>query len=393
MLSLMVLKYTGSLLAAFYGVYATLTDFRKDKDGRRILTSKGYIGISVLMLSSLLALTASGLKDHIDSKQAIKDRDEKIEAARLEATRREQAMEREIEVRTKVDEQLKRSEKISVDLTDALRTASAQLALSKRTSAKLEDASQIINRQWNASTSLDSIRVVCYFNSPVDYRRFTEQGSLDLEITLTRPVGGDLKITAHSRRPTPANEQELDADIAWGKHWKTLRMTVPPGTLLNAETADEIGRSPNPLDTDWDVPGLMIEEFRGFVSVGVSEVGDSTFYSGYRLSGTPLRATLQINISASKLSQRLASRITDDIESGYLPFHIVNDLRDFKIDLRLRGSLSKYVDRAALYLNDQFRIDLPVAVDKNGVTGGGVKDILANVKLQKYCPTYSTSCG
>jgi hypothetical protein len=42
---LIILKYTGGILTAFDGGYATRTEFRTEEGGRKFLTKKGYIGI------------------------------------------------------------------------------------------------------------------------------------------------------------------------------------------------------------------------------------------------------------------------------------------------------------------------------------------------------------
>ena len=37
-----LVKYIASLVTAFYGVYATVTDFKVQKNGRSLLSIKGY---------------------------------------------------------------------------------------------------------------------------------------------------------------------------------------------------------------------------------------------------------------------------------------------------------------------------------------------------------------
>src|SRR5437879_3634749 len=85
---LIVLKYTGGFFAAFYGVYATLTDFRVKRNGKRVLSSKGYFGIGLLTLSAILGLSSDGLKD-------LKEKLERDEAAKVERISREQAQARD----------------------------------------------------------------------------------------------------------------------------------------------------------------------------------------------------------------------------------------------------------------------------------------------------------
>jgi len=61
--TLYVLKYTGSVFAALYGLYATITDFHIDKDGKKALSRKGYFGIGLLLVASVLSLSSDVFKD------------------------------------------------------------------------------------------------------------------------------------------------------------------------------------------------------------------------------------------------------------------------------------------------------------------------------------------
>src|ERR1700682_4992218 len=67
---LIVLKYAGSIIAAAYGVYATLSDFKHERDGKKVLSPKGYVGIALLLTSSIFALSTAGLKDYKDAQDA-----------------------------------------------------------------------------------------------------------------------------------------------------------------------------------------------------------------------------------------------------------------------------------------------------------------------------------
>jgi len=60
---LMLLKYTGSILAGAYGVYATVTDFKEEKNGKKVLSKKGRWGIALLLFSILLNLSSDAYKD------------------------------------------------------------------------------------------------------------------------------------------------------------------------------------------------------------------------------------------------------------------------------------------------------------------------------------------
>jgi hypothetical protein len=66
-----ILKYTGSLIAGAYGVYATLTDFKDEKNGKKVLSRKGYFGMGLLISSLVLNLSTDAFKDYREHKQEI----------------------------------------------------------------------------------------------------------------------------------------------------------------------------------------------------------------------------------------------------------------------------------------------------------------------------------
>jgi hypothetical protein len=76
--TLTILKYSGSALAALYGVYATLVEFKKEKEGRKVLTRSGFIGIAFLIVVSGVGLLSDRFKD-------IKDRAENANTAANQA--------------------------------------------------------------------------------------------------------------------------------------------------------------------------------------------------------------------------------------------------------------------------------------------------------------------
>ncbi len=80
--TLLILKYAGTTFAAAYGVYATLTDFKEDKNGKKALTRKGRWGIALLLGSILVNISSDGFKDLKDrsEREFQKKRDEKAVA-------------------------------------------------------------------------------------------------------------------------------------------------------------------------------------------------------------------------------------------------------------------------------------------------------------------------
>ena len=127
---LIVLKYTGSFFAACYGVYATLTDFRPEKDGKKRLSRKGYFGIGLLVLSSVLALSADGLNDY-------KENQEKQAAGESERRSREAARVRDERITARLTEQLTRLEGLSSSFTVASEKLDANSITTNKISSNL----------------------------------------------------------------------------------------------------------------------------------------------------------------------------------------------------------------------------------------------------------------
>jgi hypothetical protein len=71
-----VLKYGGAIVAMVYGLYATLADFKDERNGKKVLTTKGYFGIALLVFSSVLSFCSDIAKDAHDQKDADADKRE-----------------------------------------------------------------------------------------------------------------------------------------------------------------------------------------------------------------------------------------------------------------------------------------------------------------------------
>jgi len=152
-----ILKYAGSILSGFYGIYATLTNFRADKDGKRVLTMKGYVGIALLFLSTMLSLSTNAIKD-------IQDYKDKIRAAVVEKLKADEARAREHEVMERLNRQLKLSEETSSGLTK-------QLGISTGISDNLDQAATSIEQNAHATRNLLSATDILMH--PIKDVRFT----------------------------------------------------------------------------------------------------------------------------------------------------------------------------------------------------------------------------
>src|SRR5580658_7665304 len=78
---LLVLKYAGSTVAGAYGVYATVTNFKEQKNGKQVLSQKGYWGIALLLVSILINTTSDGFKDIRERREANVQQRQRVEAA------------------------------------------------------------------------------------------------------------------------------------------------------------------------------------------------------------------------------------------------------------------------------------------------------------------------
>lgn len=128
-----VVKYTASLAAIGYGVYATLNDFHEDRGGRKVLSRAGYFGIGFLLLSGLLGICSDLFKDS-----------QARAAAKIEVAKREQLLNGETQISSKLEHQLEVSGNISsqvdsslAELQDQIHETKAVLLTARRASMPL----------------------------------------------------------------------------------------------------------------------------------------------------------------------------------------------------------------------------------------------------------------
>ncbi len=69
------LKVAAATFSAFYGFYATVTDFRVEKDGKKALSRKGYMGLSLLVLATVISISSDRFKENLDKDAAKKTQD------------------------------------------------------------------------------------------------------------------------------------------------------------------------------------------------------------------------------------------------------------------------------------------------------------------------------
>lgn len=128
-----ILKYVASIITAVYGFYATLTDFHEEREGRdgkkiKVLSKKGYRGLALLAVSSVLALSTDFAKDY----REVKD---KLETDKRDAQSRKQ-------VSDQLSVQLNTTQEITKSLDDQgnkLRDTLSNLERNSRTTRRILD--------------------------------------------------------------------------------------------------------------------------------------------------------------------------------------------------------------------------------------------------------------
>jgi hypothetical protein len=85
--ALLALKYAGSTVAAAYGVYATVTDFKEDKNGKKTLSKKGRWGIALLLVSILINVSSDAFKDLRDHQKESDEKKRLAKAAEIESAK------------------------------------------------------------------------------------------------------------------------------------------------------------------------------------------------------------------------------------------------------------------------------------------------------------------
>ena len=119
----LILKYLAAVVTGAYGVYATVTDFYDERNGKRTLTKKGYIGICLLTLS----VSAGLLADIVgDTRQRIAEK----KAEKVARESREQQLKRQEHLLVILNEQIDNTRTISKNLKNTTQRVEATVATS-----------------------------------------------------------------------------------------------------------------------------------------------------------------------------------------------------------------------------------------------------------------------
>ena len=149
---LLIVKYTAAVLTGAYGVYATLTDFKEDKNGKKTLSQKGRIGILLLIIATVLSLLSDSLKDYRDDVQRRKD-----------DARRDEMILAQQDANNKLSQELKQTKEINAELDaaahDIQQTSNAVKQNSTTTKRVLQEAMGLadpfITERFEASLLFD----------------------------------------------------------------------------------------------------------------------------------------------------------------------------------------------------------------------------------------------
>jgi hypothetical protein len=144
----LVSNVTGAVFAGLYGLYATVTDFHKTEHGKKVLSRKGKVGLSLLLLATVLNVTSGAFKqraDLISSHEESKKRD--AETARIQS------------INNQLGTELAASATMSSSLKDALRT----LSQTDETTAQNLKATERLLDPIHDSTIAEA-----YFRIPID---------------------------------------------------------------------------------------------------------------------------------------------------------------------------------------------------------------------------------
>lgn len=134
--TLSVIKYSSSILAALYGVYATVTDFHEKRGGKRRLSRKGFAGIALLIVASTATLTSDYFKDQNDKQKAAEELED-----------RKQLLKGEQETSASLKESLTKLGTVATGITktqkDLKGTSDVLKETSKNTLAAFDEAKRI----------------------------------------------------------------------------------------------------------------------------------------------------------------------------------------------------------------------------------------------------------
>jgi hypothetical protein len=133
----LAIKYTAPVITALYGFFATVTDFRVEKDGKKVLSRKAYWGMALLVVSTALGMGSD----------AHKDREERVQA--LEIVQKEDILGAQLQSATTT------SEKMSKTLGDTEKTLDKNVNTTASVLRETRRAIDPIEHSWWVIATID----------------------------------------------------------------------------------------------------------------------------------------------------------------------------------------------------------------------------------------------
>lgn len=352
-----LLKLIAAAFAAVYGFYATVTDFRVERNGQKVLSTKGYIGLALLVLSTAVSLSYDVSREKREDKAA---------------TTAQQTL----------DELSKRAANAGKDLEATSKELREQLAQSRGISQKLDAAGRSIEKNVASSATILSetrraldpveghMRMVTYLS--IDPQQPLVQRYLQrLENRAAKGAQGSLETYAKGADFPSAGipgEEKL-ADLADIKEILTFRRPGDrqPGLTLTADCATgSDGTDYVTMEYKWWVAmgGLKrssltltcatyshedltnrIRSYRDFEGAEVNvEIRGATDYKDHPYDeGLPIKFGIDSILIQSPTSRNCGIRGLQE----YMPFHQPGDFLNPYASVSFRTSLRHncwYVD-------------------------------------------------
>lgn len=163
---LLFIKYTAEGITALYALYATLTDFHEIRNGNRVLSWRGYLGIAFLVFASLLTILNEKQRDSIND---AKDRE--TSQRQQEQLKNELAMSNSLEGQRKSLADQQRN--LTTALGEVRKNVSATSAVLKESRRMSNPLEAIVNIDVNVALPIES-------NALRPYLERLKAGGLDI---------------------------------------------------------------------------------------------------------------------------------------------------------------------------------------------------------------------
>jgi hypothetical protein len=212
--TLLVFKYIGSTFAAAYGVYATVTDFKEEKQGKKVLSKKGVWGITLLLFSILLNTSSDAFRDLHDRAKA--DEEKKAQA---------KAVADQKQVSDNLSAELNLTRQLNADLNKVnkeLRQTSVTAGLALKEASRASDP----------FSRADINKFTVGFRIPTNelaiqeyLKRIRAEAYLNKSGQIVEPEPGELLIFTPNSGGFPAFDRPSELTLAMRAHLSAVKLT------------------------------------------------------------------------------------------------------------------------------------------------------------------------